>query len=184
MKNIFVIFFLLPIVALPQGSEQIRNRKIKEIVTIEFHQENEDENRKVHDLYDKKGRLIERKVYRSNGELRFHKKIQYLDRNGSNEEIIFDLPSGKVKSITIRHFNKWENEVKMEKRDGQGRVDQSKVWEYDKKGRLMRLVTYGQNGLVISTRSLVYDKKGMILSDSTVDPQGKVIEQTTLQYTY
>lgn len=170
--------------AFSQGSGQIRSRKIKEIITIEFKEENGAESRKIQEQFDKKGRLIERKVYRSNGELRFHKKIQYLDRFGSNQETVFDLPSGKVKSVTRTWFNKWHEEIKMEKCDGQGTIDQSKVWEYDKKGKLIHQVTFGKEGKILQTRTLKYDIRGMILSDTTTDAFGKVIEQTSLEYTY
>lgn len=184
MRIITLILSLLPLLLSAQGGEQIKNRRIKEVVTVEFNDQKTDECRKIHEWFDKKGRLIERKVFKQTGELRFHKRIKYVDRWGSNVEEVIDPNNGSIISAVISSYDRWRNLIRQEKKNDKGLVEQVKVWEYTKKGKLSKSTVLDSKGEIVMVKTFTYDFKGMIISEVITDGKGKLIESKNVEYIY
>lgn len=184
MKYILICLLLYPVTFFAQGSKQIQNRKIKEIVTVEFNAYDDAENRKIHEWYDAKGRLIERKVFNTGDTLRFHKIIEYTDRYGSYIETIMDIRTGKPKSGLKVVFNKWHDETENTRLNQDGKTVERKVSAYDAHGKLLKEVYYGDSDSLRKSIEYTYDHKGMLIKKEVRDKNGQTIEMKQLTYTY
>lgn len=183
MKQYLILLFLLPITAQAQNANQIKSRKITEVVTTIVSETDDAENRKIHEIYDRRGRLTDRKVYRKDGTLRFHKTIEYLDKKGSFVETIFNIENGKTKTSTTT-FDKWGNDISFIRKDEAGLLQERRTKTFDKQGKIILDETFGPKEELMKKTTYQYDFRDMLLQKETRDGSGKIIESIQNEYVY
>ena len=166
-----------------QSSQQIRDRKIKEVIV----KTSDDRNGK-HSIrtnishYDKKGRLIEF-IELDMDSVRLKTELHQYDKKGN--EVMYVEKDNKGKEILkyIRTFDKWKNETMQTTYENE-KVKEVSTSQYNASGNKIEEIVTDANKKVLKKIIFVYDLKGMLVKRTTLNEEGKIIYCKEYNYSH
>ncbi len=177
------IFFNNAICA--QTEAQIKSRKIRAVVSQSTElKDGVLSTRTECEWYDRKGNILERKIFNNDSICSSWKKFSYNRKGLIVADLTLNPTSGDVKSTREFFYNRFDDEILSTLKNSTGVEEERIVTSYDADGKKTLITKYETGEKLVSRTSFIYDNKGMMISRITRNSKDEVISEKSIKYTY
>lgn len=152
------------------------------------------------DLFNTDGNITEKYTYQGNGELETKMQVSYNDKGKKVQELYYDITGKKTASTLYKidpktgfniyveytsingevsksylHYDAAGNDTERDDYDAQNRLQEKKVFKYNKNGDWTQVIAYGSNpDSMIFKMTNEYDEKGNLVRHKEYDADGSL----------
>lgn len=160
-----------------QYKQRARHQYLHTETTIDDIKDPEN-SRKIIEIIDKKGRLLQYKEFNENGKKIKDLQYQYLKK----EKTCYHLDA----KDSIKYSEHWQYDrknrvIEYTHIDRKKNITEKTITHYNKWGEKESEHLY-KNDILIKKRTFIYDQQGMLIEQKTENPEGKILYHKQLNF--